>query len=245
MTNWIVMCAYGNVELTKQACESALAQDVGDVRLWVVDNGSLDQTRRYLADLCSRHDNIIATRNIHNESPVKVANYIFGEVFDFHSADYVLGIPNDCVLPPNLYRELLKWPRGIVCPTMTDRRDAEPVDEVVAVSEHTPLAVGLVRRWAYEALVSKDGYFLDPRYFFYASDCDLALRIAACGIRGIQVSMPYYHSISATLKNAGKDEAAAMHQQGDVDRAAFVAKWGFAVDAYEYGARAGDINFKE
>ena len=32
---------------------------------------------------------------------------------------------------------------------------------------------------------------LDTGFFHYASDCDMALRMASCGIRGVQLDVPY------------------------------------------------------
>ena len=55
------------------------------------------------------------------------------------------------------------------------------------------MAVMLTRKWAYDALIAKDGFFLDEGFFMYASDCDMALRMASCGIRGVQLDVPYWH----------------------------------------------------
>jgi len=85
---------------------------------------------------------------------------------------------------------MLKWPRGFVC--ASDNGHAEPiVRPATAVSENTPMAVMLVRRWAHDAVKSHSGYLFDEGFVHYASDCDLALRMASCGIRGVQLDIPF------------------------------------------------------
>jgi GT2 family glycosyltransferase len=237
-----IMCCFQNLSLTKEAVASVFAQDI-PVELWIVDNGSDDGTFEWLEKVyVPEQHSMIYSRCETNESPVKVANDLLRILFEEH--EYVLGLPNDVILPPGFYREMLKWPRGIVTASMTDDKSFVVPSEVHAVSEHTPIAVALIRRWAYKAIVEKDGHFLDPRYFLYASDCDLALRLAACGIRGIQLSLPYYHFCSATLRRSPSYVAEAMTKQADEVRAKFVSKWGFSVDSAEYGERCGDINFR-
>ena len=244
MKNAVLMAVYNNLALTKAAVESVLAQDVeGGINLWFVDNGSTDDTYAWALQLAADNPHVWVWRNAQNKSPVKVANEFFGLIYE-KGYQHILGVPNDVVLPPNFYRELLKWPRGIVTASMTDQHEFAIHLEPRAVSEQTPMAVALVRRWAHDALVAKDGYLLDPGFFHYASDCDMALRMAACGIHGIQLDMPYYHYSSAALRRAPPAEARLHCQQADRDRDYFRRKWGFAVSAVQYGERCSDINFR-
>ena len=92
--------------------------------------------------------------------------------------------------------------------------------------------------------MAKDNFFFDPRFFNYCSDCDLALRMAACGIRGVQLDLAYYHYGSASWRMLPPEEGQQQTAQADRDREAFEAKYGFRVDAYEYGAMARDLNFR-
>lgn len=242
--NRIMMVAYNNLELTKKAVASALAQDLGDIALWVTDNGSKDETYNWLIEQKPLSGNIILPSTCSkNESPIKLANEFLRHSFA-KGNQYILAIPNDVVIPPILYRKMLEWPRGFVTASMTEDPNFRWSEKVQAVNECTPLSVVLIRKWAHDALIAKDGYFFDERYFHYASDCDLALRMAACGIRGVQLDLPYYHVSSATLKNAPQEEHLAMCEQANRDRELFTKKWGFPVDAYEYGQCAVDINFR-
>jgi GT2 family glycosyltransferase len=246
--NAVLVFAYNNIELTRAAIESVLEQTI-PVHLTVVDNGSTDDTISMLEEF--RRDNphgFDFIRNTFNVSPTHVAN---GELRKIFRVPYphVLMLANDLVVPPNFYEELLKWPRGIVCGA--EIKDRQLYDDYLlnqapyaAISENTPMSALLLRRWVYDAVLARDGYFFDERYFHYASDCDLALRVASCGIWGIQLNVPYFHHSSATINNSSPEIASAMHGQANVDRAAFVEKWGFPVTSLEYGAKARDINFR-
>jgi GT2 family glycosyltransferase len=148
------------------------------------------------------------------------------------------------VLPQNAYRLMEQWPRGIVTASPTNQRDFPKFETARAVSNNTPMSLVLLRKWCYDALVAKDGQFFDERLTHYGSDCDFALRLAACGIRGVQLDLQYWHYSSATLKLAMPDERRRMDREADVDRQKFFDKWGFKVDDLEYGASAEDINFR-
>jgi GT2 family glycosyltransferase len=236
--------------LSKAALESLFAQDI-PLDIIAINNGSTLPTHEWLHNTkesyphSDRHRFRILTQE-QNTSPVQIVNSVFCDVLIGMRYSYVLGVPNDVVLPPNFYSELLKWPRGIITASMTDDLKFPTLshDQICAVSECTPLAVGLFRRWVYEALVTKDGYFLDPGYFHYASDCDMALRISALGIRGVQLNIPYFHSGSASWRKATADVAHEITQQADRDRDYFTRKWGYSVSAPDYAQCCGDINFR-
>lgn len=232
--NPVLMIAYNNLSLTKDAVQSVLNQDI-PVDLHFVDNGSTDGTWEWAEDQFFAG----LYRKKENESPIKISNDLSSILFQ--SSPYVLGVPNDVRLPSNCYRELLKWPRGFVC--ASDNGHSEPdVIDAKAVSENTPMAVMLTRKWAYDALIAKDGYFFDEGYFMWASDCDLALRMAACGIRGVQLDTPFWHYGSASHKMPENHLRSCKY--GDEDRAYFERKWGFKCDSLEYGQRPSDPNFR-
>lgn len=247
--NIVTMICYNTtpeqLALAKDTVASVLAQDIS-VKLLVWDNGSTEpDTRLWLQELTRQDPRVsLLAASDNNVSPVAVGNLILRYVFERFEAPYLLGVPNDVVLPPNFYRECLRWPRGWVTASQTAERNFPHVQQSQAVSDHTPAAVGLIRRWFYDALVAKDGYFSDERYKVYANDCDLALRMAACGIRGVQLDMQYWHSGSASWRLAVPDISRAITTQADVDRQAFVDKWGFSVSDPAYGKRCGDTNFR-
>lgn len=229
-------------DLSVAAFESILAQDV-PVHVYALDNGSTHPaTIEWMRSIAA--PNVTVQRYERNESPVKLHNFWLGEIFGRLGHEHILGVPNDVVLPDNCYREFLRWPRGIVTGSMTSSPEPPVVGESRAVNTCTPMAVALLRRWCYEALIAKDGFFFDPRLFHYCSDCDMALRIAACGITGVQLDLQYYHYGSASHKLADWETAEAICSQADDDRRYFEQKWGFTVESPEYSQRAQDINFR-
>lgn len=238
--NAVLLTCYNNLELTKAAVDSALNQDI-PVRLHIVNNGSTDGTEQWISDLITFCPNVSAIHYSENLSPCKVANTWLGELLEYH--EHLLSIPNDVRIPSNCYSEMLRWPRGFI--SASDNGHNEPfLRTATAVSENTPFAVMLVRRWAYQAVVAKDGYFMDEGFVHYASDCDLALRIASCGIRGVQLDIPFWHYGSASWRLAPLEEQQAMLRQADRDRDYFERKWGFRVEDARYGQSAADINFR-
>ena len=236
--NPILMVCYNNLDLTKKAVDSALNQDI-PINMVIVNNGSTDFTRQWLDTI--DHPNLTKIHLPANGSPPAIVNGLLPQLFA--NSDYVLALPNDIRIPSNCYSEMLKWPRGFVC--ASDNGHNEPlVREVKAVSENTPMGVMMIRKWAWQAIMAKDGHFFDEQFFHYASDCDLALRMAACGIRGVQLDIPYWHYRSASIRLADPFTFSRLRDGADEDRRKFIAKWGFAVDSLEYGQCPANPNWK-
>jgi glycosyltransferase involved in cell wall biosynthesis len=237
-------------ELTVQTLETVLAQDIGDLEILLFDNGSTLRSTfehfQMLRDLYWHKEEgtkIHCFRNPTNISPCKLTNRALDYLWN-RGHDKVLCLANDIMISPNTYRYLNEFPRGMVCGSMTTEKDFPVTDNVSATSENTPMAMGIVRKWFYDALVAKDGYFHDENYFLYASDCDMALRMSACGIRGVQTDLQYWHHGSAHWKLLPQEAGMKETNKADEDRAYFVRKWGFPVFAPEYTAAAHDINFR-
>ncbi len=238
--NPVLMFCYNNLELTKAAVESVLNQDI-PVRLYLINNGSSDGTREWLEDLIVFCPEVKAFHLDENRPPTHIVNEYLPWLIQIHG--YVLGVPNDVRLPRNCYSEMLKCPRGFV--SASDNGHNEPFERAAAaVSECTPFAVMLTRKWAYDAIVAHSGYFFDEGFVHYASDCDMALRMAACGVRGVQLDIPFWHYGSATWRLTTDEERAKMLRQADLDREYFFQKWGFRVEDPQYQLSAQDINFR-
>lgn len=245
----VFMLAYNTtpeqLALTKESVTSILGQDIGDICLHLIDNGSDDDgaTSDYFLSVQDAFAGVVVTRIKENQSPLKIANTTLKNLY---LAGYkkVLGAANDVVLPSNLYRLMAEWPRGFVAASMTGDRNHPRFETSSGMNECTPMAVLMTRKWAFDALVAKDGHFFDEGYFHYASDCDLALRMCACGIHGVQLDVQYYHAGSSSWRMAKTEVATKINQQADRDRDYFAKKWGFSVGDERYSKAASDINFR-
>jgi GT2 family glycosyltransferase len=249
----VLMLAFDNVPeqhtLTVQTLESVLAQDIGPLDLLLIDNGSSQiatwEHFQMVRDLYLERDDatrIHIAKHRENISPVKVINRALQYLWNL-GHDKVLGVANDVILPENCYRLMDEWPRGLVTGSETREKDFPRVEHAEAVNECTPAAVALIRKWFHDALVARDGYYLDENFFLYASDCDFALRMAACGIRGVQTNLNYWHYGSAHWRLLPEDEGRKQTDRANVDRAYFLKKWGFTVDSLEYGQRPADLQW--
>ncbi len=234
------------LELSNQALDSVLSQDIGPLDIHIINNSSTEPTKQWLNSLlpCKGEHCIQAIHYAENRSPLLISNEMSRKIYEHY--DYMLGVPNDVILPPNCYSELLKFPRGFVSATPVEDcpQFVPEVKQGRAISTNTPMCVMLTRKWSWEAVVSTYGYFFDPNFQFYASDCDLALRMAACGIVGVQTDVIFWHYRSATLRLAPPEKRREMEIQADSDRSYFQRKWGFPVTDAKYGQTAADINFR-
>lgn len=234
-------------QLTVQAVESVLAQDIGPLDLLLIDNGSPCgktwdhfQMLRELYMERGDHTRIHSHRLKENIAPTKVINRALEYIWRM-GHEKVMGCPNDVVLPPYFYRVLSQWPRGLITASEVHELPLPANFEIQAVSENTPMAVSVMRKWFYDALVDRDGYFFDENIHHYTCDCDLAQRFATCGIHGVQLSVPFWHygSASHLLDPNGQNQ----REQADRDREYFERKWGWKCTSLEYGKMASDINF--
>jgi glycosyltransferase involved in cell wall biosynthesis len=242
--NPILMIAHNNLELTQAAVASVFSQDI-PTDLYLVDNASTDGTAAWLATLSAPAPHCLhLSANSTNISPIKIANDKFREIFTA-GGEYVITMNNDQRIPSNCCRELAKWPRGFVSASDIGQHELPPVREAQPVSELTPFGVILIRKWAYDALMAKDGYFYDEGMFLYASDCDMAVRRIQCGIRGIQLDIPFYHYGSATHLLASEEEGKWIREQADRDREYFKAKHGFGVEVLIEGVKKVPFNFTD
>jgi GT2 family glycosyltransferase len=216
----VLILAHNCLELTKRCIESVRRQDI-PVVVSVIDNGSTDGTFLEIgADILLRYAS--------NEGVSRGWNR--GLNFLFKSADHVLVLNNDVVIPSWFYRELLAYDAPFV--TGFSVNSMEVLKQGPA---RIPLVGGpdfsafLIRRDAWE----KIGPF-EEKMKFYAQDCDYHIRAAREGIPLLTAHFPFYHERSSTLRLASPKEAEEIHAQANADREAFHKKWGFSVGSEEY-----------
>jgi len=238
MSHAILFFVYNQTEaqlqLTKNALRSVYAQDIGDLKVWIVNNGSNAETVSWLNSLPSDCPSNAVIHGFHyakNISPVLLINKYLSEIF--RTAEYVLCVPNDVVLPPNLYTEMLRWDQGIVAAGMHGSNPpvVMATEEISRIHGDVHVSVPLVRRWAFNAVVEHYGFFHDPRY---CSDCDLKLRLAELKVSTAQLDILCWHFESASIRLAPEYIAQDQHRKAGIDRAYFELKWGFAVGSPQY-----------
>jgi GT2 family glycosyltransferase len=244
MNNAVLMLCYDRTkeqyDLAVDALNSALAQDI-PVDVYVFDNGSTyPKTREWLNEVANRNQNVLVMREETNVSPVAVANYMMNRLFTELNYPHILGIPDDVVIPPNAYRILLTRPEQIVTAHMESSNPPPIMDEVTRLHGDVHLAVPMVRKSAYDALIAKDGYYMDEGYFNYCSDCDLKLRIIDAGITTAQTDLRCWHYGGASHRLAPAGQRGPDH--AGEDRAYFIRKWNFSIGSPEWDSRIAKIN---
>ncbi len=222
--------------LSQQALASILAQDIGPLVVYIVNNGSTTPTRRWLDSLPALTENdheLVIVHSEQNNSPCQVSNTFAALIYE-HGFDQILGVASDSILPPNLYRKLTERPEQMVAANMDGGWPPAIVDSPKRIHGDLHMAVMLTRRSAYDALLAQDGYFLDSGFFNYCSDCDLKLRMAKAGITTAQLDIRCWHYGGASHRLAHGIDTVAHRKQVDADRAYFDRKWGFAIGSPQY-----------
>jgi glycosyltransferase involved in cell wall biosynthesis len=103
MTNWILMPVRNGIHLTKKAIETCLSQDIGDVKVLMIDNDSKDGTFDWARTL---YPKVVTMRKKPGLSVAQSWN--FGLDLAFGITDKVLVVNNDVELRPDTYRRLVE-----------------------------------------------------------------------------------------------------------------------------------------
>jgi len=211
--------------MTKRCVQSALAQDIGDVEVLAIDNGAEDGTGVLIRSMPVLY--------WYRNQGLHVAwNEALRWAFEHLHLPYVLVINNDIVMRKDMFRLLVEdgglFVTGVGVGNLQELGVAQPNDK----SPHPSFSCFLIRREVWE----KVGKF-DETMRVYAGDGDYHLRMDAARIDAYAISVPFYHEVSGTLKNASPVMREAICKQADQDRATFAAKWGCAIGSEEYYAR--------
>lgn len=240
--NWIVTLTRNNLELTKRAIESFRAQDIGDVRILVVENDSSDNSANWLA---SQDDLTV----IYNKPQAGVAGgwnqalrWLMNPKWDTSSkppmplppmADYVLSCNNDVVLHKSTYRWLVEDGNGFV--TAVGTKDPQKIIDVQPPDpnrkrNHPDYSAWLMRRWVWEKVGEFDECFEGG----YCEDASHHLRMHRAGINAVALELPFLHYGAQTVKNAEVKEQQRIQRQADKNRQLFKSMYGFGVGTEEY-----------
>jgi|SRR5262245_836 len=256
--NYIIVPVRNNLYLTRKAVKTFREQDIGDVRIIIIDNASSDGTAQWL----STQKDILQVRY---DPPKSVAeswniglDWVFGTRIGMGNADYALVVNNDVELRPDTYRWLVANGGGFVTAVGTNDPEKvkplgwdallpEPIAEVVASNPtyptpdpnynrpHPDFSCFLIRREVYE----KVGMFDENFKIAYCEDGDYDMRMWQSGIRAYCIDLPFLHHGAGTVKNGTLKEQRIIHAQAEKNREYFAKKHGVRMGSQEYYEKLG------
>jgi GT2 family glycosyltransferase len=211
------MLVHNNLELTKRAAVSALAQDVEDTFIVFGDNASTDGAR----DWCFNTGHFVQ-EHATNIGVSAAWNAALEWLFAFNETKFVLVCNNDIVLPVWFFRQLLEYDKPFISGVSVDKMEqiAEPAP-FGSIHPHPDFSAFLIKREVWE----KVGPF-DESMKFYASDCAYHVEAHRKGVQLWKANVPFMHERSSTLRLASPEERAEIEEQANKDRAVFQAKYG-------------------
>lgn len=230
--NPCLMLVHNNLDSTKRAIESVLNQDIGDLRLIVIDNDAPPEIRAWLMA-----NDIACPRYSPQLGVTKAWNIGMEACFDFFNCEHCLVVNNDVVLPFWFYsalaavRDSIHIP-GLVSGVAVNKPVLLPQPPTInALSPNPDFSAFLIRRFLWREL---EGF--DERMVLYASDCDMHVRAHQAGHRLVNSGYPYYHERSSTLRTVSTEERAELERRADADREMFRQKWNCIPGEPEYNA---------
>jgi len=224
VSNWIIMPVVAGPQMTKNAIESCLAQDIGDVQILVIDNGSRD-----CGPVLRSFGNRI---NLVTYGMQRSLNLVWNTAIDLvlgMGCEHVLVVNNDVVLAPWTYRLLRDdggdFVTGIGVNDIEQTKTCDPSNK----RPHPDFSCFLIRGKVWE----KVGKF-EEAYWAYASDNSYHIRMHRAGVDAYCICVPFYHIASGTIKCADNRTRDMIQKRADADRQTFKLQYGFDVGSPEY-----------
>src|SRR5438445_456115 len=158
-SNWIVCLHRAGLDNTRHAVRSFLAQDIGNVRVLILDRESTDGFSQWAR--AKYPEGPVTVLWDRNDSVSGAWNRALNLVFRHLRADHALVVNNDVELRPDTYRLLLADGGGFV--TAVGVRDKTkltgPIDPA-SRSPHPDFSCFLIRRHVYEKVGPFDENYL-------------------------------------------------------------------------------------
>jgi len=232
MDNWILTPVRGALHLTRAAMDTFLAQDIGDVRVLLIDNDSPDNTANWAWTL---YPQVLITTFRPGLSVAKSWNR--GLEYLFNTVKKVLVVNNDVQLRPDTYLELAADGGGFVTAVGTDDpKKIEPplvLDKRGTRRPHPDFSCFLIRKWVWE----KAGGFDESYESAYVEDAEFHLKLHRSGIQANCIDLPFLHvgGGSQTLENMEvKGESDKVREDADRNRELFRSRHGCVPGEPEY-----------
>ncbi len=239
--NWILCLTKNNLHLTRNAVETFLVQDIGDVKVLIIDDDSTDGTLRWA---WTRSEAGIAA--FPGIGLGVAASWNMGLEFIFRGSDHALVVNNDVELRPDTYRWLLEDGGGFV--TAVGSQDPEKIKpnyeghitknpyynapDVNATRPHPDFSCYLIRKETYE----KVGPFDEEFKGAFCEDWDYHVRLHEAGVDARSIDLPFLHLSSMTVKNSLPKEKEKIYAQAARNREYFQIKHGVKGGSPEYYA---------
>lgn len=224
--NWAAVLTLNNLELTKQVIYDLLRQDIGEMWLYIVDNGSTDGTQEWITHAATEN-RIDFCFNPTNEGVGPAWNRACRHCFSA-GATHTLICNNDIRLRPDTYRHLLTPRGGLVTPINTGSWDTAQAGTIDVSFDHwrkggPDFSCFLVKDWFWQDI----GGFPEcywPAYFEDNETHHIA-KTRALGDAIFSTGVPYYHIGSQTLL-ANPDLAAINSEKFAQNRELYLERWG-------------------
>lgn len=219
MTNWVLIPCRNNAPLLQAAINSVLAQNIEDVRIFAINNGSIDNTTQVLNQLGNGH---IVVNSYPQLGVAGAWNFGLNYLFNSNN-DSVLVINQDVILSPNLY-QTLKQDGGEFVTAVSVKDKKQLRAEIISTERrpHPDFSCFLIRKTCW----SKVGQF-DEEYFpAFAEDSSYHVRMHRAGVRAYCLDLPFYHYGSATIKLANEAEQKYISERAEMNRDLFYTKYG-------------------
>ncbi len=215
--NFILTICRNNLALTKNAVRSFLAQDIGDLKLLLIDNACTDGTAPWIAT--TPHYSMHFTEQ---QSVAYCWNqglrWLFGE-----GAERVLVANNDVELHRETYGLLADDGGDFVTAVGVNTRE-QMTDVTLWQNNKRPnpdFSCFLIRKPLFDRIQ------FDERYkIAFGEDCDMHVRLHRAGIRAECLGVPFYHVGSATVKNSDPREKERIGKQAELNRELFFRTYG-------------------
>lgn len=227
MINPIVIVARNALHLTKKAVASAVAQDIGDVRVVLIDNCCDDDTRRWWAAQPLENPGVLCYQK--QVSLAKCWNDALTVML--HLSDHCLVMNNDIEIRPDMYRLLLTDGNEFVSGVSVDSVDAMNAPyRNYSQSPHPDFSCFLIHK----AVVEKVGWFNEEYYPAYFEDNDYHVRMHRARVRAISINVPFLHHASGTLKHANPKDKEVIERGFARNKERFKETYGCYPDSPEY-----------
>lgn len=244
--NFIVCPLRNAMKYTMAALPTFLAQDIGEIVVLFINNGSTDGTTQWLHTL---PPNVLTMHFSPGRSMAASWNSTLSWIFDPQPrpsrgswwppmTDYALVVNNDVLLRPDTYRRLVEdGGQFVTCVGNDDPQCIGPPWEEPKETPrpHPDFSCYLIRQECWRTV----GPFNQDFSGAYAEDSDYHVRLHRTGINAYCIDLPFYHVGAGTLKSSDETEAKRIKDHADKNRKLFKDLYGCEVGSQEYYAIFG------